>query len=1786
MSKIYLNKLLVKATKLRGYITLLLLLITCSIQAQTTIFSEDWSSNNYTTNSWTFTPGQGNWQMGSLYTPTGATSPNAYFNWSPSVTNYSYSLVSKVINGTSYVGMTIDYKLLLDDYGGSVEQMKVEYKKVIDTSWTLLTNYSNSSGSFNVTPTNVPLSGTDTSSFQIRFTAYGQNSYNINGWGLDDIVVKGTPSTNCSGTPTAGIISGTTSICPSTAFVLNLTGNTVAAGITYKWQRDSLGTFVNIAGATSSSYNVLGGISSMNRYQVIVSCGASSATTPIDTVNVAPSYTCYCKPPAVTLHSSVNDYISNVVITGTTLNSSNTTNPSTGYTQVSPTPSSNTATLIQLGSYNLVCTINTAVGIPLTAGAWLDANANGIFEASEYTSLTIGSTTVTGTIMIPITAVAGQTGLRLRFRGGSFGAGDACATFGSGETEDYVVTIANAPPCSGIPVIGSAYGPSGNIICANAPFSLHDTGYAVVSGITYTWESSPAGANTWTTIATATSVNYTVTSGIATATDFRFKAVCSNGGGTTYSNTVSMSLSPFYLCYCGPATGIQLNSYPINYLTNVTIVNTTLNDTTTTVPANGYSLFWPTAANTTTTLVGGAQYTINLTHAYSGYYSGVWLDFNQDGVFDTSEFIPVTVTGTLATGMFTVPVTVQSGMTGLRARVFYNPYSNTQACTPTDDYETEDYVVTLAAATQCISSQIQSGTASAPSDVCSGQSFQLHLTGNTVGLGISVQWYSSPSGANNWSVISGATNSVYTVSNGVTAATDYYALVTCSNGGGNASSNTVSVNMNPFYICYCTPLQSYPLNYITNVNIPATTLNDTTTTTTATGYNLFYPTTTNTTAQLTQGNTYTVNVTNPYSGYFNGVWIDFNGNGTFDSVEFIPMTGTTATHSGTFTVPLTAFVGNVGMRIRVYYTSYAWNQSCAPTDGYETEDYVLDIAQAVTCSGTPNGGTVTGPTSACAGVPFNLTVIGQTTGIGISTNWQSSPAGSGTWSNIAGATNPILTVSSQIVATDYRFVDSCSVSGIKGYSNVISLTQNLPMQCYCTPTTAGGTSYYITNVTTTGAATNINNSTSSGTATGYHDYTAITPLVVLAGYSFNYSINIAGGSNYGMAIWIDTNMDGTFQTTEQFLSTSSYVYPPVTGSISIPSSARLGTTRIRILAAYTPGNPTNPCSNTGSGEYQDYLISISAPSACTGTPTAGTATTNVDTLCVSGNVKLSLTGYTIGVTGIQIQWQSSPAGAGTWVNLTGATADTFTVVNVNTPTDFRAVVTCTASSGTANSNTKSIVITNPTVAQTFPGSRCGTGNVTLLAIGANGANIKWYDSLTGGNLLSTGNAFISPVLSTTTTYYAAPFTGGGGAPTVIPTPNVNTDYTGGTVRGFYFTAPCNFTITGINAKTIATTGSQSIGIVRFNGNTPPPVYATTTNAFTTLFFTQNNPATGVIPVNIPVYAGDVIGVLGQRGNSVGYPATSGAYTTTINGNSVVLTRLIEQNNLSTTPLQDLAADPGGNIGLLDITYTIGCEGTRTPVTATVNAAATGTGLAAGGTTVGNTQSNGTTVAYTSSCNDTVAVINSGATNIGTTAAIVLTSPTVQTLGNKPFVPRAYDITPGTNGPATVTLYVLQSEFNAYNTWVTANAPSTPLLPSGPSDVTHIPNIVVTQYHGSASAGNKGPLGLYANTSIDFIPNSSITVTPIGSYWKLTFPVTGFSGFFIHSGTTPLAIDLKTISATNVGTRNRVDWTTGVEKSGDMFEVERSVDGRNFTYLASIKGKGEASTYSYWDQSPV
>jgi gliding motility-associated-like protein len=57
-------------------------------------------------------------------------------------------------------------------------------------------------------------------------------------------------------------------------------------------------------------------------------------------------------------------------------------------------------------------------------------------------------------------------------------------------------------------------------------------------------------------------------------------------------------------------------------------------------------------------------------------------------------------------------------------------------------------------------------------------------------------------------------------------------------------------------------------------------------------------------------------------------------------------------------------------------------------------------------------------------------------------------------------------------------------------------------------------------------------------------------------------------------------------------------------------------------------------------------------------------------------------------------------------------------------------------------------------------TRCGAGTVSLSATATSGATVLWFDSLTNTTVLHLGTDFITPALSTTTTYYVLASTNG------------------------------------------------------------------------------------------------------------------------------------------------------------------------------------------------------------------------------------------------------------------------------------------------------------------------------------------------------------------------------------------------------------------------------------------
>jgi hypothetical protein len=221
---------------------------------------------------------------------------------------------------------------------------------------------------------------------------------------------------------------------------------------------------------------------------------------------------------------------------------------------------------------------------------------------------------------------------------------------------------------------------------------------------------------------------------------------------------------------------------------------------------------------------------------------------------------------------------------------------------------------------------------------------------------------------------------------------------------------------------------------------------------------------------------------------------------------------------------------------------------------------------------------------------------------------------------------------------------------------------------------------------------------------------------------------------------------------------------------------------------------------------------------------------------------------------------------------------------------------------------------------------CG-GTSTLTATGAVG--YQWWDQSSGGTLLGSNATYTTPALTTNTSYYV---NGTDNSPqTLMGLPAHSTPFSGN-VRGYYFTAPVDFTITGLKIP-VEVSGLQNICVIRLTAI--PPLYSTVTNSFTTLFLTQNDPTAGIISVNIPVTAGDIIGILGQAGNINSYSASATSFPTTIGGQPVNLARMGMQYPLATNVPHDIWTEPSGSISRVEMYYTTSCASSRVQVDVTV-----------------------------------------------------------------------------------------------------------------------------------------------------------------------------------------------------------------------------------------------------------
>jgi subtilisin-like proprotein convertase family protein len=278
-------------------------------------------------------------------------------------------------------------------------------------------------------------------------------------------------------------------------------------------------------------------------------------------------------------------------------------------------------------------------------------------------------------------------------------------------------------------------------------------------------------------------------------------------------------------------------------------------------------------------------------------------------------------------------------------------------------------------------------------------------------------------------------------------------------------------------------------------------------------------------------------------------------------------------------------------------TTTDWNASTAGTSNTDRMTMNATVIAPVSgrtftwtppppCSGTPAPGTTQSTANpVCSGVNFTLSVQNNPAVSGLTYQWQSSTDGT-TWTNIAGATSAAYTTA-QTAVTYYQLLVTCS--GVTTASTPLQVTMNAPLNCYCTPPATSCTaSDVITNVT---VATLNNNSTCS--TNGYANYTATVAapdLIRSASQSMSVAVG-PGGTEY-VGVWIDYNVNGIFEASE-FTALGTGNGTTVNGTLTVPASAPLGVTRMRVRVRFgTALTGANACLGYTYGETEDYKVNI------------------------------------------------------------------------------------------------------------------------------------------------------------------------------------------------------------------------------------------------------------------------------------------------------------------------------------------------------------------------------------------------------------------------------------------------------------------------------------------------------------------------------------------------------------------------------------------------------------------
>lgn len=489
------------------------------------------------------------------------------------------------------------------------------------------------------------------------------------------------------------------------------------------------------------------------------------------------------------------------------------------------------------------------------------------------------------------------------------------------------------------------------------------------------------------------------------------------------------------------------------------------------------------------------------------------------------------------------------------------------------------------------------------------------------------------------------------------------------------------------------------------------------------------------TANVVIGQSYPISVQGNTNGTFTthvNVYIDWNGNGSFNDAGEMFYIGTiyssTGTDgvaaTGTITVPNTATPGATRMRVIKKFNTQA---DACNTAGYgQSEDYTINIVPLTNCSGTPTAGTATSTISniLCAGANFTLGLTGSPIEGGITYQWQQS-TDNVTFTNITGATAYNYTTTQTAAILYYRARLICTNTNDTAFSAPVTVTYNAGPTYATLPFSEGFEGVWMNTCNTRELPNNSfrmspGNGNSSwrrnddGVAASWTSLTSgvYTPASSEGNFSARFHSAAAANAQPGqMNIYVNCSSPAT---TKRF--SFDYINTSGNDSIAILLSTNGGTNFTRIggfktttgweskAVAFASNSATTILRIVAYGDLGTTDIGIdnlrvSDFDNCTGVPVGGTTSANKNNVCLTTPFTLTATGFT-DAAGITYQWEKADtiltgSGYGAYTAIPGATNTTHTTTQGLT-TKYRLKVTCTLT-GDVSYSSEVIVSSPPTL---------------------------------------------------------------------------------------------------------------------------------------------------------------------------------------------------------------------------------------------------------------------------------------------------------------------------------------------------------------------------------------------------------------------------------------------------------------------------------------------------------